>query len=71
MLNKPNHAGQYAGKKELFGEFNRYAVYPVHTRFDDVQWFVTDALDTDDKTGLPKVIRQGASKEEVVKGLGE
>lgn len=32
--NNPNQAGQLAGRKELFGDYKRYAVAPVHTRCD-------------------------------------
>jgi hypothetical protein len=32
ILNDPRKAGQMATRKELFGEFNRYAVFAVHTR---------------------------------------
>ena len=43
IQNNPQLAGQIAGKKEMIGGFQRYAVYPVHTRFANVQWFVADA----------------------------
>ena len=68
-VNNPKLAGQVAGNRELFGECSRYAVYPVHTRFDAVQWFVADAEVIDQKTGLPSIIRQAESRESAVEGL--
>lgn len=57
IKNNPNLKGRLAARKHLFGECSRFAIAPVHTRFDAVQWFVWDAhrLDTD---GKPDVIRQ-------------
>lgn len=71
--NNPNKAGALAGKKLLFGDCSRYAVAPIHTRFEDVSWFVWDAeLVTDDELRegkRPPVIRQEASFERAVEGL--
>lgn len=58
---KNNHekAGQKASQKLTFGPFSRYAVYAVHTRFNNVMWFVEDAEQTCEV--IPeqlKVIRQ-------------
>lgn len=69
FVNNPNLAGQKAGNPELFGECSRYAVYPVHTRFDAVQWFVADAELLDELTKMPSIIRQADSREAAVKGL--
>jgi len=41
--NNKRLAGQLAGKKEFFGKHNRFAIAPVHTRFDKVDWFCWDA----------------------------
>ena len=41
--NKPELNGSPAAPKEYFGDWNRYAIAPVHTRFDAVMWFVWDA----------------------------
>ena len=68
IQNNPQLAGQIAGKKEMIGGFQRYAVYPVHTRFANVQWFVADA-ETLDGQGVPVIIRQSDSKEAAVAGL--
>lgn len=67
--NAPHLAGSPASNKESFGEFSRYAVMAVHTRFDAVQWFVFDAETTDELTGLPAVIRQEDTLESAVAGL--
>lgn len=70
LRNDPTRKGQLAAPKRLFGAHHRYAVAPVHTRFDAVQWFVWDAETysaPDDAT--PAVIRQAASEEEAVRGL--
>ena len=68
---KNNHklAGQRINKKELFGPFCRYAVYAIHTRFDYIEWIVTDAEKIDELTNLPAIIRQAKTKEEAMKGL--
>lgn len=69
MKNDPKRAGQLAAKKELFGGYSRYAVAPVHTRFNAVEWFVWDAEKIDLVTGGPDVIRQAQTKAEALAGL--
>lgn len=69
LRNDPSQAGRLAGPKRLFGDFHRYAVFPVHTRFDAVEWFVADAESTDPVTGKPKIIRQAPTEAEAVAGL--
>jgi len=66
MKNNPNLAGELAAKKELFGEYSRYAIAPIHTRFDAIEWFVWDAHTIDPLTGHPDVIAQEATKEEAL-----
>ena len=39
----PLMKGALAAPKQRFGDSGRYAVAPVHTRFDAVEWFVWDA----------------------------
>jgi len=68
ITNNPKLAGAVAGRKEFFGDFNRYAIFPVHTRFDLVQWFVSDA-ETPDELGLSSIIRQSYSKTDAVQDL--
>lgn len=65
--NDPAKAGQLAARKQMFGGYSRFAVAPVHTRFDAVTWFVWDAEHIDD--GLPRVIRQADTLESALVGL--
>lgn len=68
--NDPSRKGQLAARKQLFGEFSRYAVAPVHTRFDRVQWFVWDAhTQTSRRDPSPAVIRQEETLAEAIAGL--
>jgi hypothetical protein len=69
ITNIPSLAGQQAGTKQFFGEYRRYAVYPVHTRFDAVSWFVADAMNLDEVTGFASIIRQADTKEAAIAGL--
>lgn len=68
-VNNPNQAGSLAAPKQTFGPFGRYAVAPVHTRFDYLEWFVWDAEVIDDVTGKPVVICQEKTQEEAIAGL--
>ena len=65
MKNDPRLAGQVAGKGSLFGPFSRFKVFPIHTRFESVNWFVTD-VETLDEDGLPCVVAQADRREEAV-----
>ena len=67
--NDPSRKGQLAARKQLFGDCSRYAVAPVHTRFDAVQWFVWDAEIICPDTGLPEVIRQAETLTEALQGI--
>lgn len=69
VANDSRRAGCIAAKAERFGEFGRYRVAPVHTRFDAVQWFVWDAETVDDVTGGAAVIRQAETRDKAVAGL--
>lgn len=69
---KNNHekAGQKASQKLIFGPSSRYAVYAVHTCFDNVMWFVEDAEQNCEV--IPeqlKVIRQAWNFQDAVNGL--
>jgi hypothetical protein len=66
--NNPALKGQLAAKKQFFDGY-RYAVAPVHTRFDAVEWFVWDAEHPNSKMGRAEVIRQAATLEEALTGL--
>lgn len=67
--NDPARKGQQASKRVTFGQFARYCIYAVHTRFDAVQWFVQDAHGVDEITHGPAIIRQEDSKEAALRGL--
>lgn len=75
LKNDSSKAGQLAAPKQVFGDFHRYAVAPVHCRVipgiteDAVSWFVWDADVIDPITEGPEVIRQEATREEAVAGL--
>jgi hypothetical protein len=67
-VNKPEQKGELADAKCLFGGYSRYAVAPVYTRFDAVEWFVWDAEKI--MTGnYHEPIRQAPTLEEAIKGL--
>lgn len=69
--NDNSKAGRLAGKKVLFGDFSRYAIFPVHVRIGDrVMWMVEDAeTPSVDGTGLPEIIRQAWTREEALRGF--
>ena len=71
IINDSRRAGQLAADRVLFGENSRYAIFPVHTRFSKVCWFVTDAEKPDPETGRPAIIRQSDYHGEAVDGLAE
>lgn len=56
--NRPDCAGAVASQKKLFGPNSRFALFAIHTRFDAVQWVITDAENPDEVTGEPAIIRQ-------------
>lgn len=66
--NRPASAGQEAAGPFFFGGF-RFKLFAVHTRGERVSWFVSDAEERDELTGLPAVIRQAATVAEAVTGL--
>lgn len=66
--NDPARKGQLASRrKAFFGDNFRFALYPVHTRFGAVEWFVTDC-DVDDN-GRPGIIRQSERWQDALYGL--
>lgn len=67
--NDPTRKGELAARKQMFGDCSRYAVAPVHTRFDAVQWFVWDAETNCPDTGMPEVIRQAETLVEALEGI--
>jgi hypothetical protein len=66
--NNPARKGELAASKQLFGAYNRFAVAPVFTRFEALEFFVWDAHSAPDGEA-PPVIRQAASLEEALAGL--
>lgn len=67
--NNPLMKGALAAPKQRFGDSGRYAVAPVHTRFDAVEWFVWDAEHPLSTLSRAEVIRQANSLEEALRGL--
>jgi len=68
-INDATRKGQLAARKQLFGDCSRYAVAPVHTRFDAVQWFIWDAETNCPDTGKPEVIRQDETLAQALQGI--
>lgn len=67
--NDPALKGKLAARKQLFGEFHRYAVAPIHSRFGTALiWFVWDAHMADEN-GDPAIIRQDNTLEKAIAGL--
>lgn len=56
-------------KREYFGEFGRYCLTTLRTRFGTTAFHVTDAERIDPVTDLPAVIRQADTREEALRGL--
>lgn len=69
IANDPSKRGQLAAPKVIFGEFSRYAVAPIHTRFGSIVWFVWDAERNLDEVHAADIIRQECSFEKAVDGL--
>lgn len=61
--------GQPAARKQFFGPRSRYAVAPVHTRFDMLEWFVWDAEHPLSDLNHAEVIRQAETLEEALRGI--
>jgi len=53
IVNNPELKGKRAGKSRFYGPHSRFALYPIHTRFERVAWVVADA-ETPDHYGLPE-----------------
>lgn len=68
-VNNPARKGELASSKVLFGDYKRYALFAMHTRFDVVAWIVQDAHITDPVTGGPETIRQEDTPEAAIGGL--
>lgn len=62
--NDPAKAGQRVRRKGFLfgfdgGSGTRFCLFATHTRFGGFEWFVQDAEQTDEQTGLPAIIAQG------------
>lgn len=44
---------------EKLGEFSRFRLTSIQTRFGSVEWCLTDAEIEDPETGLPAIVAQG------------
>lgn len=71
IKNNPAMKGALAARKQFFGDNSRYAVAPVHTRFDAVQWFVWDAEHPMSDLNHAEVIRQEPTLDAAIRGLRE
>lgn len=69
LVNDPSKAGQPAARKQFFGDSRRYAIWPIHTRFDAVEWFVADAEHALSDLSHAEVIRQSPTMEKALEGL--
>lgn len=69
ISNDPMLRGSTAAPKQRFGDYGRFAVAPIHTRFDTIEWLVWDAEITDDATGLAAIIRQAGTMDAALRGL--
>lgn len=68
--NDSSKAGQRATVKIIFGDYSRYALYAIHTRFDSVCWIVQDAEQLDPIVAdMPAIIRQELKWEDAIDGL--
>jgi hypothetical protein len=67
--NNPALKGQPAAKKQFFGDCSRYAVWPVHTRFEAIQWFVADAEHPLSDMSHAEIVRQAETLEAALEGL--
>jgi hypothetical protein len=66
--NNPARKGEDASSRLSLGENGRFVAYAVHTRFDDVSWFVEDT-ETLDEDGCFAVIRQESTLDAALHGL--
>jgi hypothetical protein len=65
MQNNQLLAGRIATKPVYF-MLSQIKVAAIHTRFDNVEWFVWDAGIINELTGHPEVVGQYPTKEEAI-----
>lgn len=68
IKNDPNLKGQQAGPAQYFDN-SRFKLYPVHTRFTAITWFVADAMVWDDLMDAPAIIIQTDTKQQAVQAI--
>jgi len=68
ITNNPALRGKRAGKARFFGPHSRYAVFPIHTRFQEVAWVVQDA-EVLDELGLPEAVVFNSKAEAIAYAL--
>jgi len=69
LTNNPMLRGNLAAPKQRFGNHGHYAIAPIHTRFDAIEWLVWDADIIDEATGLAAIIRQAGTMGATLRGL--
>ena len=69
LTNDPMLRGSLAAPKQRFGDWGRYAIAPIHTRFDAIEWVVWDAEILDEATGFAAIIRQEPTLKDALRGL--
>lgn len=65
IKNDVSKAGMIASKPQFF-MLHQIKVAAIHTRFDNVQWFVWDAGVIDETTGHPEVVGQYDTEDEAI-----
>jgi len=65
IKNDTNKAGMIASKPKFF-MLSQIKVAAIHTRFDNVQWFVWDAGVIDELTGRPEVVGQYETEHDAI-----
>ena len=68
LTNNPMLRGSLAAPKQRFGKCGRYAIAPIHTRFNAIEWVIWDADIIDEATGLAVIIRQACTMDEALRG---
>jgi len=69
LTNDPLLRGSLVAAKRRFGGWGRYAIAPIHTRFDAIKWVVWDAEILDEATGLAAIIRQAPTLKDALRGF--
>lgn len=65
MSTTTTHRPHFTGQRIYFGAHSRYCAREFFTRFGTIEWHVQDAENEDPETGLPAIVRQFDSREEL------